>query len=60
LHSSAKTGENVSEAFLAMVKEILPNLVSPPIPPSQHLFLQRVKAQQQPKKKEKKDKCIVT
>jgi hypothetical protein len=62
VHSSAKTSEHVDEAFMDMVKEILPDLSPAPKPPSEQLFLERVKIMQTPAEsnKDKKDKCIVS
>jgi hypothetical protein len=59
VHSSAKTGENVGEAFTEMVKEILPDLSPPPIPPSEHLFIKKVKVHTG-STKDKKEKCVIS
>jgi hypothetical protein len=59
VHCSAKTGENIREAFMDMVKEILPGLSPPPRPPSEHLFLERVK-QIRAHHAKSKEKCIVS
>jgi hypothetical protein len=61
VHCSGKNGVNIEEAFLDLVKEILHP--SPPVrPPSEHLFLERVKAIRAyaESKKDKKEKCIVS